>query len=58
MIVVGVRTGSSGSREFLLRNSWGAGWGENGHVWVDESYIAWEQTSDTWVVTRVPSLVF
>jgi C1A family cysteine protease len=57
MIVVGVRQGKSG-REFLLRNSWGDGWGDDGRVWVDESYISFEQTSDTWVVTRVPSLVF
>jgi len=57
MIVVGVRLGKNG-REFLLRNSWGDGWGDGGHVWVHESYIAWDQTSDTWVVTRVPGLVF
>lgn len=58
MIVVGVRTTANGRREFLLRNSWGAGWGDNGHVWVDESYIGWVETSDTWVVTRVPGFVF
>jgi len=58
MIVVGVRVSSSGRREFLLRNSWGAGWGDNGHVWVDEDYVGWTQTEDCWVVTRVPSLVF
>lgn len=57
MIVVGVRQGKNG-REFLLRNSWGAGWGDDGHAWVEESYIGWDQTGDTWVVTRVPSLVF
>jgi len=58
MIVVGVRTTANGRREFLLRNSWGAGWGDNGHAWVHESYIGWDQTSDTWVVTRLPALVF
>jgi len=58
MIVVGVRTTANGRREFLLRNSWGAGWGDNGRCWVDESYIGWSESSDFWVITRMPSLVF
>lgn len=58
MIVVGVRLSKTGRREFLLRNSWGAGWGDNGYCWVDEDYVGWNQSEDFWCVTRVPSLVF
>ncbi len=57
-IITGVRRNANGGREFLVRNSWGANWGQNGHIWIDESYVGWTETSDLWVVTTVPSLVF
>lgn len=55
MIITGVRNGASG-KEFLIRNSWGLQWGDNGHCWFDESYITYDQTSDIWVPTRMPDL--
>lgn len=50
MIVVGVRV-RNGKSEFLLRNSWSKYWGDNGHAWVDESYIRSPETQDIWVGT-------
>ena len=29
-----------GSGAVLVRNSWGPGWGEAGHAWLDEGYLA------------------
>ncbi len=58
MIIVGVRFNVRGEREFLLRNSWGKTWGDDGHAWVNADYVGWTETDDLWVVDRVPSLVF
>jgi C1A family cysteine protease len=52
MLVVGVRY-NNGRREFLWRNSWSAGWGFNGHIWVTEEYMTWTQTKDRWMLTRM-----
>lgn len=34
----------NGARQFLLRNSWGIGWGDAGRIWTDASFFAalWE----------------
>lgn len=29
----------TGETHYLIRNSWGAGWGDAGHAWVPETYI-------------------
>lgn len=52
MLIVGVRY-QGGQRQFLLRNSWAKSWGDNGHVWVDESYITWNKSVDFWVGTKM-----
>lgn len=56
MIIVGVRK-RAGRYEFLLRNSWGEGWGDAGHVWVDEDYVDWNEFEDIWVGTKMPPLI-
>ncbi len=39
--VVGVGLGRhQGNRVFLIRNSWGSGWGDGGHVWLDDGFLA------------------
>ena len=52
MLMVGVRH-RNGKREFLWRNSWSIGWGDVGHVWVDEDYVMWGETKDIWMLTRM-----
>lgn len=55
MLMVGVRH-RNGKREYLWRNSWGTLWGNNGHVWVDEDYVVWSETKDTWMLTRMQEI--
>ena len=38
VVVVALGT-TSVTRCFLVRNSWGNGWGENGHAWIDDSFM-------------------
>ncbi len=47
MVIVGWLPGQG----FLVKNSWGAGWGERGFCILKESFIAWEETRDLWVPT-------
>jgi len=55
MIVVGVRRNPD--LQFYIRNSWGSGWGSNGHCWMDSNYLAARETSDLWVPTNVDELI-
>lgn len=41
--------GYDGDR-FRIVNSWGPLWGESGFVWLTDSYLAWEETRDLWVL--------
>jgi len=57
IICTGVRMGLNGKREFLIRNSWGPGWGYQGHAWLSEEFMMWGETQDLWVPTLMPRLV-
>jgi hypothetical protein len=39
VLVVGKAKGQCGTSFFLIRNSWGIGWGDNGHCWLSESFL-------------------
>lgn len=54
MIVVGV--GYDGEKRWwLLRNSWGRGWGDDGHCKVSDEYVL--AFSDIWIGTKMDELV-
>lgn len=44
MIVVGYLDG-----KFLVKNSWGKGWRQNGYALFTPEYMAWNETWDLWV---------
>lgn len=36
---------------FLVKNSWGPGWGDGGYAYFTPKYIGWYKTKDIWVPT-------
>lgn len=46
MIVVGIL-----GNHFLVKNSWGRGWGDSGFCLMTPEYLTWEETMDLWVPT-------
>jgi C1A family cysteine protease len=46
MIIVGYVGGN-----FIVKNSWGKGWGAGGFCFMKPEYISWSETQDLWVPT-------
>jgi C1A family cysteine protease len=45
---------NAAKKQFLVRNSWGKGWGDNGHHWMSFNYICnLSLTDDVWVLRTV-----
>ena len=38
-VVVVARGTTGATRCFLVRNSWGTGWGDKGHAWIDDAFV-------------------
>lgn len=47
MVVVGYDS----SRGFIVKNSWGPRWGDQGYCYMSEEYLDWKNTWDLWVPT-------
>ncbi len=50
-VIVAGRGDYSGQPVMLLRNSWGARWGHQGHAWVLEAYLA-PRLADAFVISK------
>lgn len=48
VVLVGFRTTPSG-RQFLIHNSWGTDWGDNGYAWISETMLR-ERSLDAFVI--------
>lgn len=48
MMIVGYITGKG----FIIKNSWGPGWGDGGFCIMKPEYLAWRHTYDLWVPTK------
>jgi C1A family cysteine protease len=57
MVICGYQINADGTRNFLIRNSWGATWANNGTTWFTEAYIEWSNTSDIFIATLMPNLL-
>jgi hypothetical protein len=57
MVVVGIRY-INGKRCWRIRNSWGAGYGDDGHLLIDDAFMGWSRLVDLWLMTRMDPLLF
>jgi C1A family cysteine protease len=51
MVAVAFRPGA-----ICFRNTWGAGFGDRGHVWISTDFLDGPNGLDAWCVTAAPPL--
>lgn len=54
LCILGYRERADGTREFLILNSWGTGWGEGGFCWMHEDVLESSRASDFYVIEVSP----
>ena len=54
LCIIGYRTREDGTREFLIVNSWGYGWGEYGMCWMHEDVLETSRATDFYVIEVSP----
>ena len=54
LCILGYRTEADGSRVFLVINSWGEEWGENGYCWIHERVICSSRAGDFYAIEVSP----
>lgn len=57
MVVVGIRY-VNGKRCWRIRNSWGAEYGDDGHLLITDAFMGWSRLVDLWLMTRMDPLLF
>lgn len=58
LVCVGVKYDVNGNRSWKIRNSWSQKWNSGtGHCFFSDNYMAWDQTSDLFVPTRMIDFV-
>jgi hypothetical protein len=57
MVFTGVRY-LAGRRVWVVRNSWGFDYGDNGYLLLDDAWASWAALEDLWLLTRMDSLMF
>lgn len=49
MLIVGYENSDDGLR-FLIRNSWGTGWRDDGYAWFTEDHLTWSRARDFQII--------
>jgi C1A family cysteine protease len=50
--IINTNTGEKTTGAFLIRNSWGTSWGNNGYGWLPFKYVTEELATDWWCMLR------
>jgi len=52
LVIKNAASGAQTKGAFLIRNSWGTGWGELGYGWLPYDYVLKGLATDWWVLSK------